>query len=219
MYEYVVRDSMPKELSGGDVEAVRARIGAAATALYAAKGADAITMRDIARKLGRSPMGLYRYFQDREEILAFVRADAFNRFADALEAAFASGDNAFARARAVGRAYLDFALQNPNAYRLMFDMSPPDEAKHKGLRRAGERAGETITRHVKDLAAAGIVQGDPRLVGNALWAASHGVIVLYLAGRLPRGVDVNELYFETMRLTFRGARTPSSRALKTRRRA
>ena len=77
------------------------------------------------------------------------------------------------------------------------------------MRRAGERAGETITRHVKDLAAAGIVHGDPRLIGNALWAASHGVIVLHLAGRLPQGMDVYDLYFETMRLTFRGARTPS----------
>jgi AcrR family transcriptional regulator len=219
MYEYSVRDKMPKELSDEDIDAVRTKIGAAATALYAAKGADAITIRDIARKLGRSPMGLYRYFADREEILAFVRADAFNRFADALEQAFASGGDAFARARAVGRAYLDFALQNPNAYRLMFDLSPPDEAKHRELRRAGERAGETITRHVKDLAAAGIVRGDPKQIGLALWAASHGVIVLHLAGRLPRGMDVYDLYFETMRLTFRGARTPSTRALKTRKRA
>jgi AcrR family transcriptional regulator len=206
---------MPKELSGEDVQAVRAKIGAAATALYAAKGADAITIRDIAKKLGRSPMGLYRYFSDRDEILAFVRADAFNRFADGLEAAFASGGDAFARARAVGRAYLDFALQNPNAYRLMFDMSPPDEARHLDLRRAGARAGETITRHVKDLAAAGIVHGNPRLIGNALWAASHGVIVLHLAGRLPQGMDVYDLYFETMRLTFRGARTPATRTSKS----
>ena len=57
---------MPRELSGDDVQAVRAKIGAAATALYAAKGADAITIRDIAKKLGRSPMGLYRYFADRD---------------------------------------------------------------------------------------------------------------------------------------------------------
>lgn len=205
---------MPKELSDENVDAVRAKIGAAATALYAAKGADAITIRDIARKLGRSPMGLYHYFADRDEILAFVRANAFNRFSDALEAAFASGGDAFARARAVGRAYLEFALQNPNAYRLMFDMSPPDEAKHRELRRAGERAGDTVTRHVKDLAAAGIVDGDPKLIGNALWAAAHGVIVLHLAGRLPKGIDVDELYFETMRLTFRGARTPPARAAK-----
>jgi AcrR family transcriptional regulator len=209
---------MPKELSGEDVQAVRANIGAAATALYAAKGVNAITMRDIARKLGRSPMGLYRYFADREEIIAFVRAGAFNRFSDALEAAFASGGDAFARARAVGRAYVDFALENPNAYRLMFDLDPPNEARHRELRRAGERAGETITRHVKDLAAAGIVHGDPKLIGHALWAASHGVIVLHLAGRLPRGVDVHDLYFETMRLTFRGARTASSRVQEPRRR-
>jgi AcrR family transcriptional regulator len=210
---------MPKELSGEDIQAVRAKIGAAATALYAAKGVDAITIRDIARKLGRSPMGLYRYFADREEIIAFVRAGAFNRFSDALEAAFGSGGDAFARARAVGRAYVDFALENPNAYRMMFDLDPPDEARHRDLRRAGERAGETITRHVKDLAAAGVIHGDPRLIGHALWAAAHGVIVLHLAGRLPRGVDVHDLYFETMRLTFRGARTPSLRAVKTRKRA
>ncbi|MEI9996674.1 MAG: TetR/AcrR family transcriptional regulator [Rhizomicrobium sp.] len=201
---------MPKELSSEDFEAVRAKIGAAATALYAAGGVGAITIRDIARKLGRSPMGLYRYFADREEILAFARADAFDRFSDALEAAFASGDDAFARARAVGRAYLDFALKNPNAYRLMFDLDPPDEAKHPELRRAGKRAGETVTRHVKDLAAAGVVRGDPKIIGNALWAASHGVIVLHLAGRLPPGMKVEELYFETMRLTFRGARVPAS---------
>jgi AcrR family transcriptional regulator len=208
---------MPKELTTEDFAAVRAKIGAAATALYAAKGESAITIRDIAAKLGRSPMGLYRYFTDRDEILAFVRADAFDRFADQLEAAFASGGDAFARARAVGRAYLDFALKNPNAYRLMFDLSPPDEAKHPELRRAGKRAGETVTRHVKDLAAAGIVDGNPKVIGNALWAASHGVIVLHLAGRLPAGMNVEDLYFETMRLTFRGARTPSSRAKAARR--
>lgn len=201
---------MPKELTTEDFEAVRARIGAAAADLFARGGAGAITMRDIARTLGRSPMGLYHYFADRDEILAFVRADAFDRFADALERAFASGGDTFARARAVGRAYLDFALGNSNAYRLMFDLDPPNEAKHPELRRAAKRAGETVTRHVKDLVAAGIVHGDPKTIGNALWAAAHGVIVLHLAGRLPQGMKVDELYFETMRLTFRGARVPSA---------
>jgi len=203
---------MPLALSTDDFEAVRAKIGAAATALYAERGLSAITIRDIAKKLGRSPMGLYRYFADRDAMLAFIRADAFDRFADALEAAFASGADPFARARAVGRAYFGFALAHPNAYRLMFDLDPPDESKHPDLRRAAKRAGETVTRHVKDLVAAGIVNGDPRMIGNALWAASHGVIVLYLAGRLPPGMKVEDLYFETMRLTFRGARTAPSRA-------
>jgi AcrR family transcriptional regulator len=205
---------MARERSREDFEAMRARIGRVATDLYAARGEAGLTIRDIATTLGRSPMGLYRYFEDREDLIAYIRANAFDQVADALEDAFFSGGEAFARARAVGRAYLDFALNNPSAYRLMFDLSPPDEAKHPALRRAGMRAAETVTRHVKDLSAAGIVTGDPKMIGNALWAAAHGVIVLHLAGRLPTGMDVHALYFETMRLTFRGARIPSKSHLQ-----
>jgi AcrR family transcriptional regulator len=203
---------MPKELSKSEVAQFRARIVEAATQLYARRGEEAITLRELAKTLKCSPMGLYRYFRDRDEIIATLRADAFNRFSDALEAAFAKGDDPFARARAVGNAYLDFALAHPNAYRLMFDMSHDDEARYPALAKAGARAGETVTRHVKDLIAAGIVKGDAKTVGHALWAAAHGVVVLHLAGRLPAGVDTRALYLDTMRLTFRGARTaPSGR--------
>src|SRR5690349_8939070 len=179
LYEVLV----VRELSRAELQSVRAEIGAAAAELYARDGEDGITIREIAKATGRSPMGLYRYFGDREEIIAFLRADAFDRFSDALEAAFASGKDAFARARAVGRAYLDFALENPDAYRLMFDMSRPDDTKYPALATASKRAGETVTRHVKDLAKAGIVHGDTGMIGAAMWAAAHGVVVLYLAGR------------------------------------
>ncbi|HEY4125163.1 MAG TPA: TetR/AcrR family transcriptional regulator [Rhizomicrobium sp.] len=202
---------MPRELSQEHVQDFRARVGEAASALYAKGGEGAITMREIARALGSSPMGLYRYFRDRDEIIAYLRTDAFNNFAQSLETAFAAGGDPFARARVVGRAYLDFALENPGAYRLMFDLSQPNEQADTDLAKASARATRTVTRHVDDLRAAGIVAGDSKEIGRALWAAAHGVIVLHLAGRLPKGTDVRELYFETMRLTFRGARTPSSK--------
>jgi AcrR family transcriptional regulator len=213
VYEYDVRnDAMPRELSTDEIDAFRARICDAAARLYVKKGEDAITMRELAKALDCSPMGLYRYFKDRDEIIAGVRTDAFNRFADALEAAFAKGTDPFSRAREVGRAYLAFALDNPNLYRLMFDLSPASEKRHVALIAASARAGRTVTRHVKDLIAAGIVKGDAEKIGHALWAASHGVIVLHLSGRLPASIDVEELYIDTMRLTFRGARTPASGA-------
>ncbi len=164
---------MPRELSSEDFEAVRTRIGAAAATLYAAGGVGAITMRDIAKALGRSRWDFTAISPIGKRFLAFVRADAFDRFSDALETAFASGADAFARAPRSRPRLSRFALAHPNAYRLMFDLDPPDEARHPELRRAGKRAGETVTRHVKDLVAAGIVQGDPKIIGNALWAASH----------------------------------------------
>jgi AcrR family transcriptional regulator len=202
---------MPKELTKQDVTDFRARILTAATELYAKGGEDAISMRELAKALDFSPMGLYRYFRDRDEILAALRAHTFNRFSDALEAAFARGKDPFARARSVGSAYLEFALANPNAYRLMFDMSQGSARKYPGLSEASARASHTVTRHVKDLIVAGVVKGDADRIGHALWAAAHGVVVLYLAGRLPAGSDVRSLYFDTMRLAFRGARTPPSR--------
>ena len=70
-------------------------------------------MREIARAVDASPMGLYRYFEDRDAIIAYLRTRAFTRFAERLETAFAKGADPFARARAVGRAYLDFALETP----------------------------------------------------------------------------------------------------------
>jgi len=209
---------MPRALSRQDVSDFRIRVGAAAAALYAEGGEGAISMREIARAVGASPMGLYRYFRDRDAIIAYLRTDAFNRFSSRLEQAFASGRDPFARARAVGRAYLDFALENPADYRLMFDLSQPDDAGDAALAAAAGRAAHTVTRHVDDLVAAGIVKGDPEKIGRALWAAAHGAIVLYLAGRLPRKADVRTLYFDTMRLAFRGARTPSTNITAIRKR-
>lgn len=200
-----------RELSKSDVAEFRERIGDAAATLYAKGGETAISMREIARAVDASPMGLYRYFDDRDAIIAYLRTRAFTRFAERLEAAFAKGSEPFARARAVGRAYLDFALENPGDYRLMFDLSQPNENKDSPLAKASARATLTVTRHVDDLVKAGIVVGDSKEIGRALWAAAHGVIVLHLAGRLPKGTDVRELYFETMRLAFRGARTPSGK--------
>jgi AcrR family transcriptional regulator len=202
---------MPRELSKEDVQDFRARVGGAAHALYVQGGEGAITMREIARAVGSSPMGLYRYFRDRGEIIAYLRTCAFNKFSETLEAAFAGGSDPFARARAVGRAYLGFALENPADYRLMFDLCQPDEQGDDELARASARAARTVTRHVDDLRETGIVVGDSKDIGRALWAAAHGVIVLHLAGRLPKDTDVRALYFETMRLTFRGARTEPSK--------
>jgi Tetracyclin repressor-like, C-terminal domain len=89
----------------------------------------------------------------------------------------------------------------------MFDMSQPDDARYPDLIEAATRADKTVTRHVIDLVGEGVVHGDPETVGRALWAAAHGVVVLYLAGRLPTEQNVRDFYRDTMRIAFRGART------------
>src|SRR6201747_2573169 len=101
---------MPRVLSDTDVADFRERLCEAAEKLFAERGPDAVTMRQLAAELGVSPMTPYRYFEDKNDILAAVRANGFNRFADSLEQARGSATGARARGAAVGEAYVTFAI-------------------------------------------------------------------------------------------------------------
>jgi AcrR family transcriptional regulator len=202
---------MPRNLSPAEVEAFRARLCRAAERRFAAAGVDGVSLRGLALELGCSPMTPYRYFRDKDEILAAVRAAAFERFAEALETAWArSAGDAAARARAVGDAYLGFALAEPDAYRLMFDLSQPGEERYPALTGAVARARRTMTAYVEELVAEGVLEGDPTLLGHVFWAAVHGIVVLHLAGKLPASPDFRAIHRATMHLLAAGAR-PSPR--------
>jgi AcrR family transcriptional regulator len=194
---------VPKPLSSEQVDEFRDRLCATATRLFAERGKESVTMRQLAAELGCSPMTPYRYFRDKEEILAAVRAAAFDRFAAALETAFAGGGDAAARSEAVADAYLRFARENPAAYKLMFDLQQPDEDRYPDLVRATARARRTMTQHVEALIAEGLVAGDAEFIGHALWAMLHGAIVLDLAGKLPPGC-VDRLRHDACEALLRG---------------
>jgi AcrR family transcriptional regulator len=178
---------MPRVLSESDVADFRERLCEAAERLFAEKGPDAVTMRQLAGELGVSPMTPYRYFQDKDDILAAVRTNAFNRFAEALESARESATGAADRGRAVGDAYVTFALGHPHSYKLMFDLNQPHMEKYPELVAAGRRAHATMTGYVEDALAEGLMTGDPEQIGLMFWAAIHGAVVLELAGMLPSG--------------------------------
>jgi AcrR family transcriptional regulator len=179
---------MPRVLSESDVADFRERLCEAAERLFAERGPDAVTMRQLASELGVSPMTPYRYFQDKEDILAAVRTNGFNRFAEALETAFASAKDAKARGAAVGEAYLTFAFEHPQTYKLMFDLNQPLEKDYPELLAAAHRAHACQTAYVKELVTAGVLSGDPDEIGRMYWAATHGAVTLELSGKLPHGM-------------------------------
>jgi AcrR family transcriptional regulator len=178
---------MPRVLTETDVADFRERLCAAAERLFAERGPDAVTMRQLAAELGVSPMTPYRYFKDKDDILAAVRANAFTRFAEALEQARDTRSEARAKGHAVGEAYVTFALEHPHAYKLMFDLDQPNVGEYPELAAAGRRAHATMTGYVEDAIAAGLMSGDPEQIGMMFWAAVHGAVVLELSGMIPPG--------------------------------
>lgn len=184
---------MPRVLSSEDVEAFRDRLCQAAERLFAERGPEAVTMRELAQALGVSPMTPYRYFKDKDAILAAVRAAAFARFAVRLEKAMAAPADPLGRSRNAGQAYIEFALAEPQAYRLMFDLNQPTEGDYPALQAAIARARRTMTQHVEAMIEAGLMDGDAELIGHLFWSILHGTLMLQLAGKLAPSIDPKAL--------------------------
>ncbi|NML33597.1 TetR/AcrR family transcriptional regulator [Paraburkholderia antibiotica] len=178
---------MPKTLSPEDIQQFREAMRRVAENAFATRGAQGVTMRELAKELGCSAMTPYRYFRDKDDILAMVRAAAFNRFAARLEAA-AQNIPAAASAidhSAVSYAYVAFALDEPHAYRLLFDQTPQQQSAYPELAAASQRAWRLLGAHFERLVAAGVLEGDPALIGYAYWTSLHGFTMLALANQLP----------------------------------
>lgn len=195
---------MPRLLSDSDVADFRERLIAAAEHLFAERGPDAVTMRQLAAELGVSPMTPYRYFKDKDAILAAVRASGFDRFATAMEQATAGLTDPRQWSEATGRAYVRFALGNPDAYRLMFDFAQPNETDYPELMEASARSRTMLIRHARGLVEAGEARGDPEMIAHILWAALHGGLVLQMAGKLSKSIDPSALRREAFQAILRG---------------
>jgi AcrR family transcriptional regulator len=204
---------LPRNLSAEDIVLFRDRLCDAAERLFAESGPDAVTIRQLAADVGVSPMTPYRYFKDKDAILAAVRARAFDRHAETLERAYDEAEaNPLSRANAIGEAYVAFAFEHPAAYRVMFDVNQPSANDYPDLVRSGDRSRATMTRHLYDLKAAGLLRGDPNLIGHMYWAALHGAIMLQLSGMLvgPLGARalIDALMVTLSRSTF-GPKDPA----------
>jgi AcrR family transcriptional regulator len=183
---------MPRPLSTAEVSDFRERLCDAAARLFAEHGRDGFSLRELASELGVSPMTPYRYFKDKDEILAAVRARAFNKFADALEKGFNVPGDAATRANAAGEAYIRFAFEDSASYKLMFDLSQPDDS-YPELAQASARARKTLTQHIHPLVETGLLKGDPDLIGHIFWTVLHGAVTLQLAGKLDPECDFRKL--------------------------
>lgn len=202
---------MPRIRPAEEIAEFRERLCEAATRLFVAHGAEGFTMRMLAAEVGCATMTTYRYFRDKDELLAAVRAGAYDRFSQALEQAAQAPGDSRAKSAAVGEAYVAFALANREAYRLIFDMSPPDGERFPDLARAAARAHDTMTAYVRAMIDEGVLAGDPELIGRMFWAAIHGVVQLELSGALPPGPGADALRREMMRTLFIGLNSARAR--------
>jgi AcrR family transcriptional regulator len=172
-----------RRASRGSGEQLHAEIVAAAKALLAkSSSVDAVSIRAVADAVGVTPPSIYLHFADKNALVDAVVSDVFAELDAAITAAAATvpDDAPFARLKAQGLAYVHFAIEHAEHYRVAAMepcLVPPNV---DDVIRAGAFAhfAETVTACMK----AGIfAEGDPVPVALDLWAAAHGIAALMIA--------------------------------------
>jgi AcrR family transcriptional regulator len=108
----------------------------------ASDGAAALSLRAVARDLGVVSSAVYRYVQNRDELLTLLLVDAYNELGDEVDAAVerVPGDDFRGQFRALAWAVRAWALREPASYSLLFGSPVP------GYRAPAERTTEPGTR-------------------------------------------------------------------------
>lgn len=181
-----------KPLAKSDIATFRDAYCDAAYELYQQSGFDAVSMRGIARQMGCSPMMAYRYFENKDEVFAALRAKLFDRLADRLEAV-AAKDSALVYLEALGTAYAEFARREPHAYRLLYMTHMGQSGSYADTDRAQKRTRRVLFVATKAVVAAGEIQEDPSILAHTFWASIHGLVSLDIAGQLTQGVEFGQL--------------------------
>jgi AcrR family transcriptional regulator len=170
----------------GEGGKLRADILAVATALLERTGnEEAVTLRAVAREVGISAPSIYSHFPDREAIVDAVVDGAFADFNAAIEdasnAAIAAGIGPRERVRAGCAAYLRFAAERPNRYKLLFERQHRIGGDVPDVQISGF---DLLVRSIQDCIAAGIsASTDAARDATAIWLALHGYATL--PARLP----------------------------------
>ncbi|GAA2898312.1 TetR/AcrR family transcriptional regulator [Microbacterium esteraromaticum] len=173
---------------------LRSQVLEAAAKIIAAEGADALSMRDLARQAGVSHAAPAHHFGDRRGLFTALAADGFTGLADALLPSVQSGD--FSQTAV---AYVAYAVSHPGHYSVMFRTSLLD-ADDPALGDARQRAGALLQQGLGTVPDERILieRSDAR---RTAWAVVHGIAGLTLSGALP-GVDAEALTLAAARQLF-----------------
>jgi AcrR family transcriptional regulator len=181
-------------------ERVRDDVKAVALDQLAAGGPAALSVNAIAKELGVSGPALYRYFANRDELLAELVVDTYHDFAAALAAATAPGPGLtpVRRLRALAEAWRGFARAQPHRYQLMFAPPLPGyDAHSEPLVAASQRVMAVAMDVYGGEPGASADGADPDVLARvvAAWYRLHGFVGLELGGNFgSMGMDADAVF-------------------------
>lgn len=164
----------------------------AARELLVDEGFVQLSMRRVAGRVGVSAPALYRHFDSKEALVWAVVAQGYRVFIDYLAGALAA-DSPLERFRECGRCYFRFAREQSGYYALIFGFSERDFGFRDipdSVCQQGDVAFQMLVDRIRECIDAKLFTDDPpQSLALFVWAETHGLASLRLAGRISQLPD------------------------------
>ncbi|MFC1518551.1 TetR/AcrR family transcriptional regulator [Pseudomonadota bacterium] len=211
-----------KQYHHGDL---KASLIAAANTILQRDGANALSLRAIAAEVGVSHMAPYAHFKNKKQLLSHIIESGFVLMADAMEHCTAHLDKNDAAVAGelvlvYGVSYLEFAIANPQLYRLMLGQVEASAMKTPALKTSSSteqnnhsenshNENEQLRRPFNLLRSAFALQNEDnqKVKAQAIgaWAMVHGMAALMTEGhiQLPQGVNLKQYLADASSVYFK----------------
>jgi AcrR family transcriptional regulator len=156
---------------------LRAACVSAAMDLLDESGETALSLRAVARQAGVSPAAPYRHYADREALVSAVAELGYRELAERLTAAHPSPSTP-EQLTSVAVAYVQFALERPALFRIMFS-EPCDRDNDERV-----AATAAVALYLREIVGRVFPEADAEAMATAIWALVHGLAFLHLDGKL-----------------------------------
>jgi AcrR family transcriptional regulator len=181
----------------------RERILAAARKVFDRHGLEGLSLRDVAARVGITPMAIYRHFDSKEALVDALVLDALEDWSARVAALPAA--EGIAKIEQLSEAFLDFALHEPRRFEAAFLLPSRKARRYPDDFAAGRSpAGNVQIRALEEAIRQGqLAGGQPVEIVLINAALSQGLVTLYRAGRIAGGEEeFRALYRRAMRRVF-----------------
>jgi AcrR family transcriptional regulator len=176
---------------------IRKAILDASMKLFMEQGFENVSMRKIADLIEYSPTTVYLYFKDKNEILFELHELGFQKMAEYTTELWTI-KNPLVRLAKMGEYYIQFGLENPAFYELMFILKAPMEALESLVAncewRSGDQALGRLKETVQECMDRNLIEkGDVHAVSMAFWSMVHGMVSLAIRDRFEKLVPRDQM--------------------------
>lgn len=169
-------------------DAVKDLILSAAREIFLSEGYENTSIRKIATKIEYSPGIIYNHFKDKNDLLLALHDKAFECKIEALFLSVQNMPDPLERLQATGRGYIQYGIDNPQDYELMFILSCTMEALavKEEFWQDGAMAINMLKQNIVECMDAGYFRKDinPDEISLILWSQVHGLVSLHNKERL-----------------------------------